>query len=250
MRSKQYYAAPIQNENQAPPLTKAEIKHVVNVAGVSGRTPERDQALLLCSITTGLRVTEISSIEIRHILSKDGSFKLEGWIPGKYTKSGKPGPIFVNNKSFQQALIKYFDYRIIKGHQISDNPDQYRGLRPDAKVFLTETGYRFAMSKKTRMIGKGKKKEPKDYYACDVLERVFKRLYIRAFGENTKFSSHSGRKTFCNRLTDLVHSKKIEDTDLNDVVTLMRSHDLIAIQPYLIPSKKDIFDMCKAMYVE
>ena len=248
MRSKQYYAAPIQNENQAPPLTKAEIKHVVNVASVSGRTPERDQALLLCSITTGLRVTEISSIEIRHILSKDGSFKLEGWIPGKFTKSGKPGPIFVNNKAFQQTLNQYFDYRIIKGHQVTGIPDEYRGLTPDTKVFLTETGYKFAMSRKTRMVGKGNNKEPKDYYACDVLERVFKRLYIRAFGEKTNFSSHSGRRTFCNRLTDLVQSKKIEDTDLNDVVLLMRSQELLTIQPYLIPSKSDIINMCKSIY--
>lgn len=250
MRAKEYYAAPTRNENSAPPLTRPEIKHVVNVAGVSGRTPERDQALLLCSITTGLRVTEISQLEVRHIMKENGDYKLEGWIPGKYTKSGKGGVVFVSNKKFQKALDKYFSVRLQKKHQVSNEPDRYRGLKPDSKVFLTETGYRFAMSKKTRMVGKGKNKEPKDYYACDVLERVFKRLYQRAFGDETDKSSHSGRKTFCNRLEEIALSKKVENTDIEDVVTLMRSHDLISIQPYLIPSKKEIMAMCKNIYSE
>lgn len=126
---------------------------------------------------------------MQHILNKNGDYANEGWIPGKYTKSGKSSPIYVTNKKLQAALDKYFDYRLKKGHQVTSIEQEYRGLKPDAKVFLTETGYKFAMTKKIRMVGKANKKEAKDYYACDVLERVFKRIYIRAFGDKTKFSS-------------------------------------------------------------
>lgn len=188
MNARQYYATSPSNNKGAPPLTKSQIAHVVMVAGGSGRTPQRDKALLLCSITMGLRVTEIAHLEIRHIMGEDGKYLLEGWLPGTFSKSGKSAAIFPKNKKFQKALNEYFEWRIEKRHLLSGDPTKYRGLRPEGKVFLTETGRKFAMSKKRRTNDDGVKTE---YDACDVLERAFKRLYRRAFGEETKFSSHS-----------------------------------------------------------
>lgn len=242
--AKQYYPAPTANENAAPALTKSEIKHLIKVNSVSGRMPERDVALLLCSITTGLRVTEIAHLEVWHIVHNDGSLLVEGWIPGKFTKSGEPGPVFITNKKFKEALNAYFEYRIRKGHQVSGKPE-YMGLKPDKKVFLTEKGHKFAMSNKKRYDSEGNEKV---YKACDVLERAFKRFYQRAFGEKTDFSSHSGRRTFCNRLLEIVESKKVEDAGYDDIVTLMRSRDITSIQPYLTPTKDEVFSMAKNLY--
>lgn len=250
MPKKIFFPAPHLSPNAAAPLTLPQIKHVVNVASVSGRTPERDKALLLCSITMGLRVTEIARIELGHIMNEDGSYKLEGWIPGRIAKMGKSAPIFPVNKRFQKALDDYLEYRIKKRHQLSGNETKYRGLKPDQPIFLTETGYAFAMGVKKRTVGSGNKKEIREYTACDVLERVFKRIYVRAFGEETKCSSHSGRKTFCNRLMELVESKRVDDTDIDDVVRLMRSHDLTSIQPYLVPTNDEIRKMSKLIYAE
>lgn len=250
MASKMFFPAPRFSKNAAMPLELKQIKHVVNVAGISGRTPERDKALLLCSITMGLRVTEIARIELGHIIKQNGEYKLEGWIPGRIAKMGKSAPVFPSNKRFQKALDDYLYYRIRKKHHATGDTTKYRGLKPDQPIFLTETGRAFAMSVKKREIGTGKKKTIKEYKACDVLERVFKRLYVRAFGEETKFSSHSGRKTFCNRLMELVESKKIPDTSIDDVVHLMRSHDLTSIQPYLVPTNEDIRKMSKQLYAE
>lgn len=239
MSIKRYYPAP-QGADGAPAFTKPELKHAVMVAYGSGRTPERDAALILCSATTGLRVTEIAYLEVKHIMAEDGSYLLEGWIPGEFTKSGKPGPVYVTNPKFQKALDKYFQYRIGKRHLVTDDESRYRGLKPDSKVFLTETGRKFAMSIKKRPKQDGKNTIVVEYEACDVLERAFKRFYKRAFGEQTEFSSHSGRKYFASQLASIVERKAVEHDSYDDVVELMRSQNLTSIQPYLMPTKAEI----------
>lgn len=246
MSERRYYPSP-QGTEGAPAFTKSELKHAIMVAKGSGRTPERDAALILCSATMGLRVTEIASLEVQHIMAEDGSYLLEGWIPGEFTKSGKPGAIFVTNKRFQSALDEYFEYRIAKKHLITGDCNRYRGLRPDSKVFLTETGRKFAMSIKKRPKLEGKKAIIVEYQACDVLERAFKRFYKRAFGESTEFSSHSGRKYFANQLASILDKKAEEHEFYDDVVELMRSQNLTAIQPYLMPTKAEIISATKKM---
>lgn len=44
---------------QASSLRPGQFRHVVRVAGVTGRMPERDQMLLWITHTTGIRVTEL-----------------------------------------------------------------------------------------------------------------------------------------------------------------------------------------------
>ena len=238
--SKKRYFPSRQRTEGAPAFTRSELTHAVMVAKGSGRTPERDAALILCSATMGLRVSEIAQLEVRHIMHKNGNYLLEGWLPGEFTKSGKSGAIFVTNKKFQQALDRYFDYRLMKGHLVTGDPSSYRGLRYDSKVFLTETGRKFAMSVKKRPKQEGKQTIIVEYQACDVLERAFKRFYKRAFGEQTDFSSHSGRKYFASQLKKIVERKSVEHASYNDIVELMRSQNLTAIQPYLIPTKDEI----------
>ncbi|WP_045861731.1 site-specific integrase [Teredinibacter purpureus] len=247
MREKRYFPAP-RGEDGAPAFTKPHLKHAVMVAKGSGRTPERDAALILCSATTGLRVSEIANIEVRHIIAEDGSYLLEGWIPGEFTKSGRSGAIFPRNKKFQEALDNYFEYRLKKKHMITDDLNKYKGLKPNSKVFLTETGRRFAMSIKKRTKGEGKNKVTTEYKACDVLERAFKRFYKRAFGEDTDYSSHSGRKYFANELANILDRKAEEHEFYDDIVELMRSQNLTSIQPYLMPTKAEVINASKKMY--
>jgi integrase/recombinase XerD len=244
MSERRYYPAP-QGAKGAPAFTKPEIKHAVMVAAGSGRTPERDAALILCSAATGLRVTEIANLEVRLIMAENGSYLLEGWIPGEFTKSGKPGAVFVTSKKFQNALDKYFEYRLDKGHLTTEDTSRFRGLKPGSKVFLTETGRKFAMSIKKRPKKEGKKTVIVEYKACDVLERAFKRFYKRAFGEQTGFSSHSGRKYFASQLANILDRKAEEHEFYEDVVELMRSQNLTAIQPYLMPTKAEILAASK-----
>jgi integrase/recombinase XerD len=212
------------------------------VAGGSGRTSKRDQALLLCSITMGLRVTEIAYLEVRHIMGEDGKYLSEGLFPGTCWRSGRSAAIFPVNRKLQKSLDEYFAWRIEKKHLLSGDLTKYRGLKPDGRVFLTETGYKFAMSKKRRTNNAGVKAE---YDASDVLERLFKRLYRRAFGKETKFSSHSGRKTFVSHIINLIEKKAIPDTGYEDVVELMRSHNITSVNPYLVPRKRDIIEAGK-----
>ncbi|WP_196160780.1 site-specific integrase [Reinekea sp. G2M2-21] len=241
MVNKKYYRAPSES-NGAPAFSKSQLKHAVMVARGSGRTPERDAALILFSACTGLRVSEIAQIEVQHIMRENGEYCLEGWIPGEFTKSGRPGPVYVANPKLKEALDEYFLVRINKKHLTTDDHKKYRGLKKTSKVFLTESGRKFAMSKKIREKDIDGKLVSVEYEACDVLERAFKRFYVRAFGENTTFSSHSGRKYFAKILMKLVQKKGEEHARYDDVVTLMRSHNLTAIQPYVAPTQQEIID--------
>ncbi len=239
MANKKYYRAPSES-NGTPAFTKSQLKHAVMVARGSGRTPERDAALILFSACTGLRVSEIAQIEVQHIMRENGEYCLEGWIPGEYTKSGRPGPVFVANPKLKEALDEYFLVRSNKKHLTSDEPKKYRGLKKTSKVFLTESGRKFAMGKKIREKDIDGKLVSVEYEACDVLERAFKRFYVRAFGENTNFSSHSGRKHFAKSIINLIQKNGVENARYEDVVTLMRSHNLTAIQPYVVPTHEEI----------
>lgn len=87
-----------------------------------------------------------------------------------------------------------------------------------------------------------------EYKACDVLERAYKRFYKRAFGEETDFSSHSGRKYFASELANILDRKAEEHQFYDDIVVLMRSQNLTAIQPYLMPTKEEIIKAAKTMY--
>lgn len=245
MANRMYFPAPQNVATEEQLLTKPQIKQLLNVAGISGRTPARDKALLLCSLTMGLRVTEISLLEVQHIIDSNGKYRVEGRIPGKYTKSGKFGQIFPVNKKFKAALDEYFEWRKSKKHILSDNPNLYRGFRPDSKVFLTETGRKFSLNAKKRMVGPKGNKIEKTYYASDVLERAFKRFYERAFGKETKFSSHSGRKYFGNAALKVIQQKTVENAELEDMVKLLRHHDITSSQVYLVPTKKEWVRACE-----
>ncbi len=46
---------------QATSLRPGQFRHLIRVAAVTGRMPERDQMLLWITHTTGIRVTELAS---------------------------------------------------------------------------------------------------------------------------------------------------------------------------------------------
>jgi len=53
---------------RATSLRPGQIKHLIRVASVTGRMPERDVLLLWITHTTGIRVTELAQVEIADVL--------------------------------------------------------------------------------------------------------------------------------------------------------------------------------------
>lgn len=65
------------NPRRAASLRPGQFKHLIRVASVTGRMPERDVMLLWLTHTTGIRVTELALLEIGDVLYASGAIKPE-----------------------------------------------------------------------------------------------------------------------------------------------------------------------------
>lgn len=70
---------------RATSLRPGQLKHLIRVASVTGRLPERDVALWLTHIT-GIRVTELALLEVADVLYPSGAIKPEVYLRADITK--------------------------------------------------------------------------------------------------------------------------------------------------------------------
>ncbi len=71
---------------RATSLRPGQLKHLIRVASVTGRLPERDVALLWLTHTTGIRVTELALLEVADVLYPSGAIKPEVYLRADITK--------------------------------------------------------------------------------------------------------------------------------------------------------------------
>ncbi|RMS06817.1 hypothetical protein ALP73_200372 [Pseudomonas coronafaciens pv. garcae] len=65
---------------RATSLRPGQFKHLIRVASVTGRLPERDVMLLWLTHTTGVRVTELALLEVADVLYPSGAIKPEVYL--------------------------------------------------------------------------------------------------------------------------------------------------------------------------
>lgn len=70
----------------ATSLRPGQFKHLIRVASVTGRMPERDVMLLWLTHTAGIRVTELALLEIGDVLYPSGAIKPEVYLRADITK--------------------------------------------------------------------------------------------------------------------------------------------------------------------
>lgn len=115
--------------------------------------------------------------------------------------------------------------RIERRWRMSDDPKQYRGMRPDSKLVLTFKGYKYRMNCKRRVNQAG---EQIDYAACDALQAHVTKLYRDAGIKGG--SSHSSRRTMASR-------QLAQDHDLETIQLMLGRAELDHVDPYLQVSK-------------
>lgn len=71
---------------RATSLRPGQFKHLIRVASVTGRLPERDVMLLWLTHTTGIRVTELALLEVADVLYPSGTIKPEVYLRAEITK--------------------------------------------------------------------------------------------------------------------------------------------------------------------
>ena len=178
------------------------LKHMLKVAAVSGEFPVRNVALLTCVYGTGMMLTELARLPIKAYLRPNGVVLDESAITADIAYNGSERPLYWSNAKLVAAIEKYLDYRVEHRHRVTTRKAAYRGLDPEAAIFLTDEGepYKLTMRRTaTSAIS----------YSCDSLSQLFRKLHLQAGIEGA--SAMSGRRTFAVRLArnqiDLKHIK-------------------------------------------
>lgn len=204
---------------QATCLRPGQFRHVVRVAGVTGRMPERDQMLLWITHTTGIRVTELAQLRIDDVLYPSGAIRSEVYLRSAITKGCKARNIHLTHPKCVQAVDAWLEVRISRKWGLSGE-NTYRGLLPHTKLVLTHKGRSFEMAVKRRELDSG----PVEYSACDALQQAMSRLYRQA---GIKLgSSHSGRRTLAARVLAATG-------DVEAVQSILGHSELDHTKPYL-----------------
>jgi integrase/recombinase XerD len=217
--------------SQATTLKPNQIKHLLRATNGTSRHPERDCLVLLLGITCGMRVTEISQIEVQDVLFASGVARSEVSLRAAITKGCRQRCIYVTHKQTIAALERYLDFRIKHGLGTELTADRYRGLSPATALILTHKGSKYYLNTKRRKNFAG---ERVDYRACDSLQSRITKLY-RDAGIRMG-SSHSGRRTMA---SNLLHKGACLDT----VRQLLGHANIEHCLPYLTVDKDKLREM-------
>lgn len=151
--------------------------------------------MLLLGITCAMRVIEIGRLLVEDVLLPSGAIRSEVSLRATITKGCRQRCVFLSHTDTRQALDAYIERRWAQGHGTELDRRRYRGLSPSTALVTTRRGASFALNRKPRTLAGD---EVEDYWARDALQAHVSGLYrAEGFGE---CSSHTGRRTFANRL--------------------------------------------------
>lgn len=175
---------------KAPLLTERQVKTAL--AMCTDRTfALRDRAILLVSHKMGLRAKEIAGLLMSDVLDDIGELVDLLRLRAAITKGAKYGEVPLSNLELRQALTDYVALRAAQ--------PRYALAAP---LFVSRTLR--AMSP-------------------DVMQKLVKRIYAHA---GISATSHSGRRTFANRILS-------NDGSIKDVQVLLRHNNIAQSATYL-----------------
>lgn len=211
---------------RAASLRPGQFRHLIRVASVTGRMPERDVMLLYLTHTTGIRVTELALLEVADVLYPSGAVRPECYLRAEITKGCRARNIHLTHAKCLEAIEAWIAVRLARGWGVCDG-EGYRGLRPDSRLVMTHKGQAFELAFKHRMLDSG----PEVYRACDALQQTMSRLYRQSGIKGG--SSHSGRRTLAARVLAATG-------DVETVQTILGHQHLDHSKPYLSVDQETI----------
>lgn len=188
------------SNQKAATITGAQLRHLLRVTDATSRSPERDRLVLLLGLTCAMRVTEIARVTVEDVLLPSGALRGEVSLRGSITKGCRQRCVFLTHAATRLALDVYIEWRWAKGFGTELGRRRYSGLSPSTELIVSRRGGAFSLNRKPRTLVSG---EVEDYWACDALQAHVTGLY-RAAGL-AGCSSHTGRRTFANRLLSKGH---------------------------------------------
>lgn len=212
----------------AAALNRGQFDRLIKVTRATSRYAERDVLILMLTHKAGLRVTEASRITVADVMFPSGKLREEMSLREAVTKNCKQRCAYLSNKDLVAALEAYIRFRLAKdiGTEL-DASKGYRGLLQDMPLVWSSRGGGMSQNTKRRVLESG---EQRDYKASDSTQAHLTRLY-RAAGI-PRGSSHSGRRTFAQRV--------LEKTGDIEVVATLLGHESIDVSLRYLDVRQDV----------
>jgi len=158
---------------------------------IRGRSqqPLEDQALYLVLLATGARPLEIARLEVRDYLHPDGSVRHNSEFRADATITGRSRPLFFRSAQLIQALDAYLAERAAAGGS-TDAGAAYRGLDPNSRLFLSQSGVGFAI----RPYGENGQRR----FRCRAIQETYRKLF--RYAELKQVTALTVRHTVADRL--------------------------------------------------
>lgn len=189
------------SNQKAGVLTGAQLRHLMRVTAATSRMPGRDRLVLLLGLTCAMRVTEIARVLVDDVLLPSGALRSEVSLRAAITKGCQQRCVYLTHRATREALDAYIEWRWNTGFATELDRRRYRGLSPQTALIVTRRGSAFELTKKPRVLASA---QLEDYWAFDALQAHVTGLYKAAVLRNC--SSHTGRRTFANRLLSKGHA--------------------------------------------
>ena len=197
--------------SQAKVLTEKEIKKVVKVID-SKRHSSRNRCMFLMTHMSGARISEVASLRICDVLSKDGSIKSEVYLSAQQTKGSKGRTLYLSDK-LREEISLYLKTRF-----------KLKDLLP---VTMTDTVRALFANQKDCHRG----------FSASTACQMFHYWYKEAKIDGA--SSHSGRRGFITNLANKgVHVRILQE---------LAGHSSIAVTQKYIDVNQDKLKMAIAM---
>jgi site-specific recombinase XerD len=164
-----------------------DLNRMLKIAAVSGELPVRNVALLTTIYGTGMMLTEVATLPLKAYLRPDGAVLVDSEVPTEIAYNGNARPVKWTSKRVIEAVDAYLAYRTEHRHRLTTRAGAYRGLDPDAPIFLTDEGAPYKLTQRKTATGAIS-------YSCDSLNQLFRRLHAQAGIEGA--NAMSARRSF------------------------------------------------------
>lgn len=181
-----------------------DLDHLIKVTRVTcGMHAPRNVALIYTLFGTGLMPSEIASLKVSDYLKNDKP-KEDTEVRPEISFNGRVRPLMWANKTLVSAVDAYLADRIQMGHGVAPQLAGYRGLNPEAPLFLSrgEEGFSFRETKRNGKV----------YRSCGSLVNLLNKLMAGAGLEGC--NTGSARRTLAVKL----HRKHIDLRTINEIL--------------------------------
>lgn len=166
------------------------IKELLRVNGV-GEMALRNQAAIVCAACWGVTASELSLLEVHHVMHPNGRLIKQWELPADVAFNGHARVLFSEHRRLIEILDKYFDWRVERGWGIKTH-SRFRGLNPESKLLLNDNAQAFGFS--SRGISNESGKQPTG------INTLFRKLIANARLDGVTYSAI--RKSF------MIHLKR------------------------------------------